>query len=62
MFTKNKVNNTKAILALKEEEEDFTESGYLLTDDYIERFARSVFTASKLPDGDDYVSIGCAPV
>jgi len=57
MFSNEKVNNEATIQALKEEMDDFTESGYLLTEEYMERLARSIFTASKLPDGDEYVGI-----
>ncbi len=57
MFSNEKVNNEAVIQALKEEAEDYTESGYLLTEEYMKRLARSVFTASKLPEGDDYVGI-----
>lgn len=57
MFSTKKVDNQKAVEALMEEAGDFTESGYLFTDDYMEKLARSVFVSSRLPDNDDYVKV-----
>jgi len=57
MFSNKKIENEAAVHALMEEDGDFTESGYLLTDEYLDRLARSVFTAAKLPEGDEYVAI-----
>lgn len=57
MFSNKKVNTEAAIQTLKEDMEDFTESRLLLTEEYVKRLARSVFTASNLPEGDDYVGI-----
>lgn len=57
MFSNKKIENEAAVHALMEEDGDFTESGYLLTDEYLDRLARSTFTASNLPEGDEYVAI-----
>jgi len=57
MFNTNKTIGQDEIEMLKEEAGDFSESGYLLTEEYLKRLARSVFIAAKLPVGDDYVVI-----
>lgn len=57
MFSDKKIETQSAIQTLMEEAGDFTESGYLLTDEYLERLARSIYTASRLPENDNYVKI-----
>ena len=57
MINTNKTDNQKATDVLKEKVSNFAESGHLLTGEYIGKLSRSVYTASKLPEGDDYVAI-----
>ena len=58
MFSSKRIDNQKALDATNDEIDVDTESGYLLGDDeYLEKLARSLFTASHLPENDAYVGI-----
>jgi len=57
MFSNKKVENQVTEQTLMDEADDYNVSGYLFTDEYLEKLARSVFTASRLPDNDDFVNI-----